>query len=138
MTSTSVALLLAELGVTKTHPRPHVSHGTPYCETQCKMLTYRPTFPTHFGSLEDARAHCTAFFVWYNTIHRHSGLGLHTPCDMHHGRAAARRAQRAVVLTAACQATPHRFVNHPPVPAALPTAAWINPPAPPPPAPAAQ
>ncbi len=138
MTSTSVALLLAELGVTKTHSRPHVSNDNPYSEAQFKTLTYRPTFPTRFGSMEDARASCTAFFVWYNTIHRHSGLGLHTPCDMHHGHADARRAQRAVVLTAAYQATPHRFVNHPPVPAALPTAAWINPPAPPPTAPVTQ
>ncbi len=138
MTSTSVALLLAELGVTKTHSRPHVSNDNPYSEAQFKTLKYRPTFPTRFGSMEDARAYCTAFFVWYNTIHRHSALGLHTPCDMHHGRADARRAQRAVVLTAAYQATPDRFVNNPPVPAALPTAAWINPPAPPPTAPAAQ
>jgi len=138
MTSTSVALLLAELGVTKTHSRPHVSNDNPYSEAQFKTLKYRPTFPTRFGSMEDARAYCTAFFVWYNTIHRHSGLGLHTPSDMHHGRAAACRAQRAVELTAAYQATPHRFVNKPPVPAALPTAAWINPPAAPPTAPAAQ
>jgi putative transposase len=138
MTSTSVALLLAELGVTKTHSRPHVSNDNPYSEAQFKTLKYRPTFPTRFGSMEDARAYCTAFFVWYNTIHRHSGLGLHTPCDMHHGRAAARRAQRAMVLTAAYQATPHRFVNQPPVPAALPTAAWINPPAPPHTAPVTQ
>ena len=138
MTSTSVALLLAELGVTKTHSRPHVSNDNPYSEAQFKTLKYRPTFPTRFGSMEDARAYCTAFFVWYNTIHRHSGLGLHTPCDMHHGRADARRAQRAVVLTAAYQATPHRVVNQPPVPAALPTAAWINPPVPPPTAPVTQ
>ena len=78
MTSTSVALLLAELDVTKTHSRPHVSNDNPYSEAQFKTLKYRPTFPTRFGSLEDARAYCTAFFVWYNTIHRHSGLGLHT------------------------------------------------------------
>jgi len=128
MTSTRVAPLLAELGVTKTHSRPHVSNDHPYSEDQFKTLTYRPAFPTRFGSMEDARAHCTTFLVWYNTIHRHSGLGLNTPCVLHHGRADARRAQRAMVLTAGYPASPYRFVNQPPVPAALPTAAWINPP----------
>jgi len=136
--STSVALLLTELGVTKTHSRPHVSNDNPFCGAQFKTLTYRPTFPARFGWIEDARGFCSAFFIWHNTMHRHSGLGLNTPCDIHQGRATARRAQRPVVLNVAYQATPDRFVNTPPVPAALPTAAWTNPPAPPPTAPAAQ
>jgi len=128
MTSKSVALLLADLGITKTHSRPHVSNDNPYSEAQFKTLKYRPNYPDRFGSLEDARAHCTHFFPWYNTVHRHAGLGLHTPHDMHYGLAEARRAQRACVLAAAYANTPHRFVNAPPTPAALPTAAWINPP----------
>ena len=128
MTSTPVALLLADLGVTKTHSRPHVSNDNPYSEAQFKTLEYRPEFPACFGSLEDARAHGTDCLRWYNTEHRHSGLGLYTPHDVHFGLAAAKRAARAVVLTAAYTATPERFVNHPPTPAPLPTAAWINPP----------
>jgi len=128
MTSKSVALLLADLGVTKTHSRPHVSNDNPYSEAQFKTLKYRPDFPARFGSLEDARAHGVDFFPWYNTVHRHSALGLLTPHDVHHGLAEGRRAARATVLQAAYAATPERFVRHVPVPPALPTAAWINPP----------
>ena len=128
MTSKPVALLLADLGITKTHSRPHVSNDNPFSEAQFKTLKYRPDFPERFGSLEDARAHGTDFFPWYNTEHRHSSLGLHTPHDVHFGLAEARRAHRAVVLAAAYAATPERFVRRPPTPALLPTAAWINPP----------
>ena len=138
MTSQAVALLLVALGVTKTHSRPHVSNDNPYSEAQFKTLKYRPDFPARFGSMEDATTHCTAFFRWYNSVHRHSGLGLHTPHDVHYGLAAHRREQRAAVLTAAYLATPERFVNHPPRPALLPTAAWINPPKPATPAAVAQ
>ena len=130
MTSKPVALLLADLGITKTHSRPHVSNDNPYSEAQFKTLKYRPDFPERFGSIEHARAHSTDFFPWYNTEHRHSGLGLHTPHDVHFGLAAGKRAARALVLTAAYAATPERFVRRPPTPAALPTAAWINPPKP--------
>lgn len=130
MTSKPVALLLAELGITKTHSRPYVSNDNPYSEAQFKTLKYRPDFPARFGSLEDARAHVTDFVTWYNTEHRHSGLGLHTPHDVHHALAAARQVQRATVLTTAYTAHPERFVHRPPTPPALPTAAWINPPRP--------
>lgn len=128
MTSKPVALLLADLGVTKTHSRPHVSNDNPFSEAQFKTLKYRPDFPDRFGSIEHARAHGADFFTWYNTEHRHSGLGLHTPFDVHFGLAEAKRAHRAVVLAAAYAATPERFVRRPPTPALLPTAAWINPP----------
>ena len=128
MTSKPVAFLLADLGVTKTHSRPHTSNDNPYSEAQFKTLKYRPDFPERFGSLEDARAHGVDFFAWYNTAHRHSGLGLHTPHDVHHGLAAQRQLARAAVLTTAFAATPERFVRHAPIPAALPSAAWINPP----------
>jgi putative transposase len=89
-------------------------------------LKYRPEFPDRFGSLEDAHGFCTRFFGWYNGEHRHSGIGLHTPADVHYGRAALVQAQRATVLDAAYAAHPERFVRKPPVPPALPTAAWIN------------
>ena len=128
MTSKSVALLLADLGVTKTHSRPHVSNDNPYSESQFKTLKYRPGFPERFGAIQHARSHCEVFFNWYNLEHRHSGIGLLTPFDVHHYLAEARRNQRAAVLRAAYQATPERFVRQLPVPPALPTAAWINPP----------
>jgi putative transposase len=126
MASKPVALLLADLGVTKSHSRPHCSNDNPYSESHFKTLKYRPAFPERFGSLEDARAFCQGFFPWYNDAHRHSGLGYHTPADVHTGRAPLVRAQRAEVLTAAYAAHPERFVRQPPEPPALPHVAWIN------------
>ena len=55
MTSKPVALLLSDLGVTKSHSRPHVSNDNPYSEAQFKTLKYRPAFPERFGSVEDSR-----------------------------------------------------------------------------------
>ena len=132
MTSQPVALLLADLGVTKTHSRPHVSNDNPFSEAQFKTLKYRPQFPARFGSIIDARGFCQRFFPWYNTEHYHSGIGLLTPEDVHLGRAATRRAARAVVLARAYAAHPERFVRGVPQPPAVPSAVWINAPKPPP------
>jgi putative transposase len=126
MTSKPVALLLADLGVIKTHARPHVSNDNPFSEAQFKTLKYRPAFPDRFGSIQDARAYCHDFFAWYNTEHRHSGLGLLTPRDVHHGLAAQRIAARATVLTAAYSAHPERFPGGLPQPRACPREVWIN------------
>ena len=128
MTSKPVALLLADLGVTQSHSRPHVSNDNPYSEAQFKTLKYRPEFPARFGSIEAARAHCQDFFPWYNNEHHHGGLGLHTAADVHYGHAAAVRAGRAQVLDAAYHAHPERFVRKPPAPPKLPGTSWINPP----------
>jgi putative transposase len=126
MASRPVAFLLADLGVTKSHSRPHCSNDNPYSEAQFKTLKYRPEFPDRFGSYEDALSFCRRFFTWYNDEHRHSGIGLHTPADVHYGRAEQVRAERAVVLEAAYAAHPERFVGKPPAPPKLPTVAWIN------------
>ena len=126
MKSKHVAMLLADLGVTKTHSRPHVSDDNPYSEAQFKTLKYRPDFPERFGCIEDARAFNGDFFRWYNNEHHHTGLGLLTPADVHFGRAEDRRAKRTVVLEAAQRAHPERFVAGIPIPPPLPTAAWIN------------
>jgi putative transposase len=126
MASKPVAYLLADLGVTKSHSRPHTSNDNPYSESQFKTLKHRPEFPDRFGCLEDAHAFCTRFFRWYNAEHRHSGIGFHTPADVHYGRAELVQAQRATVLEAAYAAHPERFVRKPPAPPTLPTAAWIN------------
>ncbi|MFQ5891150.1 MAG: IS3 family transposase [Gemmatimonadota bacterium] len=130
MTSKPVALLLADLGVTRTHSRPHVSDDNPYSEAQFKTLKYRPEFPERFGSIEDARAFCHPFFGWYNTEHRHAGIGLLTPEIVHYGRVAPVLDQRRAVLASAYAAHPERFVRKPPEPPAVPTAAWINRPSP--------
>jgi putative transposase len=126
MTSKPVALLLADLGVAKTHSRPYTSTDNPYSEAHFRTLKYRPGFPVRFDSIEHARAFCRQFFDWYNHQHRHSGIGLMTPAAVHHGRAKELHAGRARVLAAAYAATPERFVRGTPQPPTLPTAAWIN------------
>jgi putative transposase len=126
MTSKPVAFLLADLGVTKSHSRPRTSNDNPYSESQFRTLKYRPDFPARFATIEDSRVFCDRFFGWYNHEHRHSGIGLHTPADVHYGRAEAVRAARATVLDAAYAANPERFVRKPPQPPKLPENAWIN------------
>jgi putative transposase len=129
MTSTPVAFLMADLGVTKTHSRPYVSDDNPYSESQFRTMKYRPEFPDRFGSIQDARAFCQQFFLWYNEEHRHSGLGLLTPAVVHSGQAPTVLAARQAVLDAAYQAHPDRFVRRPPKPLPLPSEVWINKPA---------
>ncbi len=128
MTSKPVALLLSDLGVTKSHSRPYVSDDNPFSEAQFKTLKYRPDFPDRFGSIQHSRSMCGAFFPWYNTAHRHSGIGLLTPHDVHYGLAEQRVADRARVLAVAYAAHPERFVGGLPHPPARPTEVWINPP----------
>jgi putative transposase len=107
-------------------PTSRSPNDNPYSEAQFKTLKYRPEFPERFGSPEDARAFCQGFFRWYNHQHHHSGLGFHTPADVHFGRAECVRAERARVLQAAYAAHPERFVRQAPVPPSLPGPAWIN------------
>jgi len=126
MIAQPVAHLLADLGVTKSHSRPHVSNDNPYSESQFRTFKYRPDFPDMFGSFEDARAHCGRFFTWYNDHHCHSGIGMHTPADVHYGRAEAIRDRRGAVLLDAYAGHPERFVRKIPTPPTIPVVAWIN------------
>jgi putative transposase len=130
MTSRPVALLLADLGVTKTHSRPYTSNDNPFSESHFKTLKYRPEFPDRFGSLQDARSFCQRFFSWYNTEHHHSALGWLTPQVVHGGHSGAVLAARQKVLDQAFQITPERFVRKPPQPPRLLDEVWINPPNP--------
>ena len=129
MKSKAVAELLADLGVAKSHSRPHVSNDNPYSESQFKTLKYRPGFPASFGSFQDARAFGAVFFDWYNNDHRHSGIGMLTPATVHFGEVPQVLAARTHTLSVAYNAHPERFVHGPPVPKAPPAEAWINPPA---------
>jgi len=117
-----------DLGVAVSHSRPRISNDNPYSEAQFKTLKYRPTYPDRFGSFEDAKAFCRDFFSWYNELHRHSGIAMMTPSDVHHGRAPIVLAERQRVIDAAYAAHPERFVNGPPTVELLPPAVWINPP----------
>ena len=128
MASQTVAQLLAALGVTKSHSRPHVSNDNPFSESQFKTLKYRPEFPDRFGSQQHAHGFCTSFFDWYNDHHYHSGIGLLTPAMLHYGQAPQVLDVRRQTLAKAYAAHPERFVRQPPRPLATPTAVWINPP----------
>jgi putative transposase len=126
MTSKSVAFLLADLGITKTHSRPHVSNDNPYSESQFKTMKYRPQYPDRFGSIEDARALTGDFVHWYNEEHHHSGISLLTPSVLHHGQAPLVIEKRQSVLNAAYLVHPERFVKRPPKSPPPPAHAWIN------------
>jgi putative transposase len=130
MSSKPVAFLLADLGVTKTHSRPHVSDDNPYSESQFRTMKYRPEFPDRFGCIQDSRAFCQRFFPWYNEEHRHSSLALLTPAMVHYDQAPAILHHRQRVLDAAYSAHPERFVRKPPTPPQLQKEVWINKPLP--------
>ena len=125
MTSKTVALFLADLGVTRTHSRPRVSNDNPYSEAQYRTLKYLPDFPDHFTSLSHAKQFLVEFFYQYNYVHRHSGIGWHTPSSVHFGTSDAIDEARQQTLTAAYHANPARFGRRP-HPPAMPTQAWIN------------
>lgn len=126
MKSKVVAHLLADLGITKTHSRPHVSNDNPYSEAQFKTLKYCPEFPERFGSIQDARAFCQPFFNWYNKDHRHSGIALMTPEQVHYGKSKNVFDFRSQILVEAFRKNPLRFKGKLPKPTALPEAVWIN------------
>ena len=128
MKAKTLALLLSDLGVEKSHSRPYVSDDNPFSEAHFKTLKYHPTYPDRFGCVQDARAWARPFFDWYNYQHYHSGLNLLTPASVHYGHADAIRQQRQAVLAAAYAQFPQRFVRGEPVVKGAPDAVWINPP----------
>ena len=128
MVSKTVAQLLLDLGVTKTHSRPHVSDDNPFSEAQFKTLKYRPDYPDRFGCLLDARTWAQAFFTWYNHEHHHTGLALLTPAVVHYDQTDQVLQQRQQTLHLAYAAHPERFVKGIPKPPHPPAAVWINPP----------
>ena len=130
MKAKATAFLLADLGVTRSHNRPHTSNDNPFSESHFKTLKYQPRFPERFGCIEDARSFCRAFFIWYNQDHHHAGIGLMTPDQVHYGQIDPVHAARQLTLDHAFRENPERFVKKPRTPPAKPTAAWINPPQP--------
>jgi putative transposase len=128
MKAKATALLLADLGVTRSHNRPHTSNDNPFSESHFKTLKYQPRFPRRFGCIEDAKSFCRSFFDWYNQDHHHAGIGLMTPDQVHYGQTDAVHAARQHTLDHAFRINPERFVNKAPNPPPKPTAAWINPP----------
>jgi len=130
MTSKTVAALLSDLEVTKSHSRPRVSNDNPYSESWFKTLKFAPVFPERFGSLADARTFMADFVAGYNHHHHHTGIGLNTPADVHYGHAAATATERSGVLAEARQRHPERFATtQDPKILIIPATAWINQPA---------
>jgi len=128
MKAKTTALMLVDLGVLKSHSRPHTSNDNPFSEAHFKTLKYQPEFPKKFETIKQARDFCRRFFAWYNEEHHHAGIGLMTPDQIHFGQAEAVYAARQATLDAAFISTPERFVRNPPKPPQIPTAVWINPP----------
>lgn len=128
MIAKTMAQLLDDLGVGKSHSRPHTSNDNPFSEAQFKTMKYRPDYPQRFGSIEDARLWARTFVNWYNQEHRHTGLALMAPATVHYGLADQVTAKRQQVLQAAYDQHPERFVKGVPVAPQLPEAVWINPP----------
>jgi putative transposase len=128
MKSKLVAQLLTDLGVIKSHSRPHTSDDNPFSEAQFKTLKYRPDFPTRFPNIGAAEGHCQRFFTCYNREHKHSGIAMLTPHAVHYGRADEILAQRQCVLSDAFARHPERFKDIAPTVTPLPTTVWINPP----------
>jgi putative transposase len=130
MTSKTLSQMLADLGVEKTHSRPHVSDDNPFSESQFKTLKYSPGFPERFGSPEHAHGVIRPLFRWYNHEHPHGALCHLTPAVVHYGRAGLALDERHRVQLAAYHQHPERFVGGPPKIQRLPPAVWINPPKP--------
>lgn len=126
--SKTLAQMFADLSINVSHSRPRVSNDNPFSEAQFKTLKYQPDYPDRFGGYEHALSYCRAFFPWYNDEHRHSGISMLTPADVHYGRAPHVLAERQRVLDTAYAARPERFVSGPPTVPSLPKAVWINPP----------
>ena len=126
MTAKCAAQLLADLGVTQSLGRPRVSNDNPCSEAHFKIVKYHPGFQGRFGGIEEAKDFRREFFEWYYTQHRHGGISLLTPRQVHLGRAPEVIEHRRQTLDAAYAARPNRFVGGPPRAAELPAEAWIN------------
>jgi putative transposase len=126
MRSKTVAELLADMGVVKSHSRPRTSNDNAYSESQFKTMKYCPFFPGRFASIPEGREFFRLFFAWYNEEHHHSGIAMLTPSVVHSGRATEVLAVRQQALDAAWEAHPERFVHGPPHAAAPPAEVWIN------------
>jgi putative transposase len=128
MTAKTLVEKMDDLKVRPSYSRPRVSDDNPYSEAQFKTMKYRPDYPLHFGSVEDARSWARGFFRWYNHEHYHFGIGLMQPAVVHHGLGEERWEDRQEVMADFYRVHPERFVKGEPHPPFLPRSVWINPP----------
>lgn len=128
MRAQTMAQLLINLGVAKSHSRPYTPNDNPFIEAQFKTMKERPDYPQQFQSIQEAQQWARTFVAWYNNEHHHVALGLMTPAVVHYGQVEQVRAQRQQVLDAAYARHPERFRNGRPVVPNVPKEVWINPP----------
>ena len=128
MISHTVAQLLGDLGIAKTHNRPYTSNDNPFSESQFKTLKYCPEFPGRFPDINSSEAFCKKFFPWYNKDHYHSGIAWLTPESVHYGRGGEILERRYQAISKAYLENPIRFNNKTPKLKQLPAAVYINPP----------
>lgn len=128
MTSHTVSQLLDNLGITKTHNRPHTSNDNPFSEAQFKTLKYCPEFLGQFSTMDTAEKFSQQFFKWYNSEHYHSGIAWLTPESVHYERASAILKKRHQVMLESYVKNPIRFNNNIPRLKQLNSAVYINPP----------
>lgn len=108
--ATTVLAMLHWLGIEPSYSRPRVSDDNPYAEALFRTAKYRPEFPARgFAELDAAREWATRFVRWYNTEHRHSGIGYVTPAQRHAGEDRSLLAARHELYQQARQANPRRW-----------------------------
>jgi len=128
MTAKCTAQLMADLSVTRSLSRPQISDDNPFSESQFKTLKYHPGFPKRFSGIEEAKEFCRSFFPWYNGHHRHGGIAMLTPNNVHEGRAQTILDARQRTMNTAFSAFPERFSKGRPTVKKLPPKVYINPP----------
>jgi putative transposase len=117
MRSNAMKDLLHDAGVARTHNRPRVSNDNPFSESEFRTMKYRPNYPGTFSTLEDARAHVAEYSAWYNANHKHSGIALFSPDEVHDGSWPDRWQQRDTAQQAYYDQHPERFRRRPTTPA---------------------
>jgi putative transposase len=113
MRSSALKDLLAGLEIGQTHNRPRVSNDNPFSESEFRTMKYRPNYPGVFDNLDAARAWVSTYVSWYNQHHRHSGIALFTPAEVHNGAWTRQWTQRDRALQAYYDAHPERFRTRP-------------------------
>jgi len=120
MRSTALKDLLFDLCVEQTHNRPRVSNDNPFSESEFRIMKYRPNYTGSFTDIDAARALVDTYVSWYNQHHRHSGIALFTPAEVHTGDWTQQWQRRDHALQAYYTAHPERFRDQPKTPAPNP------------------